>query len=225
MGSKEERRLEDSRRNDGRACVIFGLDASGNTVRKIMLPDGSTRELTPEEKVQSKLRSQEVLKSMGHEFRAYWNRAVNDPEFVPEPTTRYMQFVLWKKGLAPGYHPTFADLFILAAENVRESYKSRTAPPSNSVDQFGWARQVDLVRATNQVLGDGTLNRGVLSRACADGHVETNGKIGQASQVQVPSFLVWITRRCEISTEEQIQIRNAIIGEIISHHSKRNQMH
>lgn len=86
-------------------------------------------------------------------------------------------------------------------------------------DRYEWARQVDLVRATIQVLGDGMLNKGVLSHACADGHVETNGKTGRGARVRVRSFLTWVSRQNQIGADEANQIRNAVIGEISSRNS------
>lgn len=81
-------------------------------------------------------------------------------------------------------------------------------------DAYEWARQAELVRAANQVLGSGMLNKGVLSRACAAGKVQTNGKPGHGSRVRVSSFLVWVGRQFSLGTDEQIQVRNAVIGEI-----------
>lgn len=88
-----------------------------------------------------------------------------------------------------------------------------------SDDRYDWARQIDLVRATNQVLGEGMLNKGVLSRACADGQVETNGKTGRGARVRVRSFLTWVSRQNQLGAEETNQIRNAVIGEISSRNS------
>ena len=83
---------------------------------------------------------------------------------------------------------------------------------------YAWAKQADLVRATNQVLESGKLSKGVLSRACSHRLIETNGESGQRSRVNVPSFLCWVKRKFNLANDEQIQIRNAIIGEI----SERN---
>lgn len=79
--------------------------------------------------------------------------------------------------------------------------------------KYEWARQAELVRATDQVLGEGQLNKGVLARACGS-QIETNGKSGQGSRVKVSSFLPWIARKFGLPKDELIQIRNAIIGEI-----------
>lgn len=91
--------------------------------------------------------------------------------------------------------------------------------PTSSDDRYEWARQIDLVRATNQVLGEGMLNKGVLSRACADGQVETNGKTGRGARVRVRSFLAWVSRQNELGADETTQIRNAVIGEIAARNS------
>ena len=91
-----------------------------------------------------------------------------------------------------------------------------------SDDRYERARQVDLVRATNQVLGATTLNKGVLSRACAEGKVATNGATGRALLVRVRSFLTWLGQDLRIPTEEQIQVRNAVIGEITERNPSRN---
>jgi len=93
----------------------------------------------------------------------------------------------------------------------------RSAPTVD--DGYRWARQTELVRATNQVLGEGTLNKGVLSRACKDNHVQTKGKPGRGSLVDVQSFLIWAARRFKIGKDEQTQVRNAIIGEITERNS------
>ncbi len=90
---------------------------------------------------------------------------------------------------------------------------------STPLEPFTWARQTDLVNAVNQVLGQGMLNKGVLSRACRMGKLTTNGKPGQASRVQVPTFLKWVARHFSLGTQEQTQVRNAIIGEITSRNS------
>lgn len=92
-------------------------------------------------------------------------------------------------------------------------------PAASSDDRYEWARQIELVRATHQVLGEGMLNKGVLSRACADGQVETNGKTGRGARVRVRSFLTWVSRQNDLGAEETKQIRNAVIGEISSRNS------
>jgi len=91
-------------------------------------------------------------------------------------------------------------------------------PAKDSKYEYEWARQVELVRSTNQVLGQDELCKGVLSRACRDCLIETNGKSGQGSRVRVGSFLPWVARKFSLTKEEQTQVRNAIIGEI----SERN---
>lgn len=100
------------------------------------------------------------------------------------------------------------------AEEVSEPDERRQAD-----ERYAWARQIDLVKATNQVLGDGELNRGVLSRACRNGDVGTNNKRGQGSRVRVTSFLAWVSKQRELAKNEETQIRNAIMGEISSRNS------
>ena len=88
-------------------------------------------------------------------------------------------------------------------------------PSVAAVDKpYTWARQIELVNATNQVLGEGTLNKGVLSRACRMKRLETNGKPGRASRISVSGFLTWAVGQFSISGGEQVQLRNAVIGEI-----------
>ena len=90
--------------------------------------------------------------------------------------------------------------------------RPRTADKHKGEGRFEWARQVELVRAANQVLGEGTLNKGSLSRACRS--METNGNPGRAMLVRVSSFLAWIRKNLGITEDEVIQVRNAIMGEI-----------
>lgn len=88
-----------------------------------------------------------------------------------------------------------------------------------SDDKYEWARQIELVRATDQVLGAGTLDKGVLSRACSEGHIETNDRPGKARRARVHSFLTWVRKHFDIDTEELKQVRNAVIGEISARNS------
>jgi len=83
-------------------------------------------------------------------------------------------------------------------------------------DLYKWARQVELVKATNQVLGEGELNPGVLSKACKAGEILTNLKPGRAGMAEVKSYLIWLGKKRELGKEELDQVRNAIIGEISS---------
>jgi len=84
-----------------------------------------------------------------------------------------------------------------------------------SEDRYAWARQIELVRATNQVLGqDSGLNAGVLSRACRNGEIATNQKSGRASMVDTKSFIAWLGKSRELAKDELDQVRNAVIGEI-----------
>jgi len=83
--------------------------------------------------------------------------------------------------------------------------------------RFDWAKQVELVRATNQVIGAGTLDKGSLSNAVTkEGKIKYNGNSGRACRVNVESFLIWIARKEKLQEDEVTQIRNAIIGEINS---------
>ena len=98
-----------------------------------------------------------------------------------------------------------------------EGYAKDKPKPENTPDdqpEYSWAKQADLVRATNNVLCEGTLNKGSLSKAITQGEIKYNGKSGRACRVDVESFLVWITRKESIQNNETIQIRNAIIGEL-----------
>jgi len=91
--------------------------------------------------------------------------------------------------------------------------------PREADDKYAWARQAELVKAVNDVLGEGTLHKGVLSRACTDGQVETNRQPGPGSRVSTNSFLAWVTRKFELAKNEQTQVRNAVIGEIRARNS------
>lgn len=81
-------------------------------------------------------------------------------------------------------------------------------------DRYEWARQAELVKATNQVLGEGDLNPGVLSRACKGGEISTNQQPGRGAMVEVKSFILWLGKKRDLPKEELDQVRNAIIGEI-----------
>ncbi|MCO6438160.1 MAG: hypothetical protein J5J06_13785 [Phycisphaerae bacterium] len=104
-------------------------------------------------------------------------------------------------------------------ESTVEPQPEQEAQPGKQPPDFNWAKQSELVRAADKVLGEGTLNKGVLSRACTDRHIETNGEAGRAARVQVESFIRWVGRQHELDNEELAQIRNAVIGEIISRRS------
>ena len=87
-------------------------------------------------------------------------------------------------------------------------------------EELDWARQVELVRATEQVLGRRSLNKGSLSRACKAGaiqeaRVETPSDARYKKLVHVKSFLGWIKRYRGLEDEEVLQVRNAILGEIV----------
>ncbi|MBN2583218.1 MAG: hypothetical protein JXL80_09120 [Planctomycetes bacterium] len=80
--------------------------------------------------------------------------------------------------------------------------------------RFDRAQQAQLVRATNHVLGQATLNKGSLSAAIRDGHIKYNGRSGRACRVEVRSFLAWIERKENLPREEVVQVRIAIMAEI-----------
>jgi len=103
------------------------------------------------------------------------------------------------------------------ADNTPRETGTDTQP--NGENRYEWARQAELVRATNDVLSEGTLDKGVLSKACAEQHIETNGIPGRGSLVKVSSFLAWVAKKCDLAKDEQTQVRNAIIGEISTRNS------
>jgi len=82
--------------------------------------------------------------------------------------------------------------------------------------RFEWAKQAELVKATDQVLGSSSLNKGSLSKAIKQGFIKYNEKSGRACLVYIDSFLEWIARKESLQNDETTQIRNAIIGEISS---------
>lgn len=97
----------------------------------------------------------------------------------------------------------------------------RSKPDGDHDPRYAWARQAELVRATNQTLSEGSLNPGVLSRACKAREIATNGRTGRAGMVEVDSFLAWLKKR-DIPQNEVNQVRNAIIGEIGERIRQRN---
>lgn len=112
---------------------------------------------------------------------------------------------------------------VLAAATARD--RASADDPSDgavsvgdgSTDRYRLARQVDLVRATNQVLaGEVSLSPGTLSKAVKAGEIEFNGQSGRPCRVDVDSFLAWIKRKGGLANDEVKQIHNAIIGEINS---------
>jgi len=90
---------------------------------------------------------------------------------------------------------------------------------ATDTDRYQWARQSELWRATNQVLGEAVLDKGVISRACNAGGIDTNGRSGRGCMVRVSSFITWMIKRNELGRDEASQIRNAIIGEISTRNS------
>lgn len=84
-------------------------------------------------------------------------------------------------------------------------------------DVFDWARQAELCRATQRVLGeDEAPNKGTISKAIQAGQIETNGKSGRQCLVKVDSYKAWITRAKELSHDEVNQIIDAVMNEIRS---------
>lgn len=87
--------------------------------------------------------------------------------------------------------------------------------PSPPNKDFDWARQTELYRATQRVLGeDEAPNKGTISRAIQDGRIETNGKSGQACRAKVDSYKAWITRFKKLPHNEVNQIIDAVMSEI-----------
>lgn len=101
-----------------------------------------------------------------------------------------------------------------ASQPVQEVPKSESTD-----DKYLWARQIELINAANQVLGEGSLHKGVLSRACGAKLIQTNGQSGRASRVSVPHFLTWLIGQCPMGSDEQLQVRNAIVGQIMARNS------
>jgi hypothetical protein len=93
---------------------------------------------------------------------------------------------------------------------------------TDTPEVYKWAKQAEVLKATNQVLGPGELNKGVLCKAIQNQEIKNNDKSGRASRVKTESFLVWIQRREKLQNDEVLQIRNAIIGEISNRKPSRN---
>ena len=81
---------------------------------------------------------------------------------------------------------------------------------------YEWARQVELVNATNQTLEADAPHKGTINKAVQNQEIESNGKKRKKSLVNVHSYIAWLTKKKMIPHEEAIQVRNAIMGEIIS---------
>jgi CheY-like chemotaxis protein len=114
---------------------------------------------------------------------------------------------------------------VLAAAGKRQApsdpvpFSGAVGPAAKAADNasggFDWAKQAQLVRATNQVLGPDTpFHKGTLCKAIQAGEIKFNGESGRACRVQVGSFLAWIEKKDRLQNDEVTQIRNAIIGEI-----------
>ncbi|MCO6436924.1 MAG: hypothetical protein J5J06_07540 [Phycisphaerae bacterium] len=121
------------------------------------------------------------------------------------------------------YTLTPAGIAVVRSSKSRESEAAKEAPPQKAHapqadDRYEWARQAELIRATEQVLGQPVFHKGGFSRLCGK-QIETNGKAGHLKRVRISSFLTWIQKREDLGNEEVAQIRNAIIGEITSRKS------
>ncbi len=100
----------------------------------------------------------------------------------------------------------------------------KTACPSDAVKEaktarlcFDWAKQIELWRATQRVLGDeDTPDRGTISKAVKAGGLESNGHSGRKCLVNVDSFKAWITKAKELANGEVLQIMDAVMSEIRS---------
>jgi len=95
----------------------------------------------------------------------------------------------------------------------------RATPPASDgnsiVDAFGWAKQVELWRATERVLGEGEAPaKGTISKAVQARELESNGQSGRACSVKVDSYKAWITKAKGLGNDEVLQIMDAITTEI-----------
>ncbi len=101
-------------------------------------------------------------------------------------------------------------------QNSADKTCAAASPVTNSEEEtsYQWARQSELIKATHCVLADDGLNPGVLSRACTQGEIMTNGKPGRGSMVEVVSFMAWLRKKRDLEKDELDQVRNAILGEI-----------
>lgn len=98
--------------------------------------------------------------------------------------------------------------------------KGEPSPAANGMSQtdlFDWAKQIELWRATQRVLGDeDTPDRGTISKAVKAGDLESNGESGQKVRVKIDSFKAWITKAKELANDEVLQIMDAVMSEIRS---------
>ena len=122
--------------------------------------------------------------------------------------------------LAVSGAPTTMDVQFMkygAAHRIQVPITLIERPPSPASDAFNWARQAELCRATQRVLGaDEAPNKGTISKAIQAGQIETNGKSGRQCLVKVDSYKAWITRAKELPHEEVNQITDAVMNEIRS---------
>lgn len=84
-------------------------------------------------------------------------------------------------------------------------------------DLFDWAKQVELWRATQRVLGEEeSPDKGTISKAVRNGQLESNRLSGRQCRVKVDSFKAWITKAKELANDEVLQIMDAVMSEIRS---------
>jgi len=108
---------------------------------------------------------------------------------------------------------------------IEKPASDTSGPGTSDDDRYTWARQAELIKATNQVLGAGYLNPGVLSKACKSGEIATNGKASRGSMVNVKSYIVWLGAKRKIPKHELNQVRNAVIGEISERNKNTTPIH
>lgn len=109
------------------------------------------------------------------------------------------------------------------AEGLREAIHQHWPDEEQGTEEmcFDWAHQAELIRAANQVLGAGSLNKGVVSKACSGKglpngpQIETSEVSDGRTLVKVASFLRWVEDRRDLGHDEVTQVHNAVIGEIV----------
>ncbi|MBN2561932.1 MAG: hypothetical protein JXQ75_13490 [Phycisphaerae bacterium] len=100
---------------------------------------------------------------------------------------------------------------------IAESEPSPAVTGKSQTDLFDWAKQIELWRATQRVLGgEDTPDKGTISKAVQAGDLESNGESGRKCRVKVDSFKAWITKTKELANDEVLQIMDAVMNEIRS---------
>lgn len=90
-----------------------------------------------------------------------------------------------------------------------------SAKPETKSTSFDWARQIELCRATQRVLGEEDApHKGTISKAVQFGQLESNGKKGVACLVRVDSYKAWIGKKKGLANDELLQITDAVMNEI-----------